>query len=159
MLKLLFVNEWTEENNFPLKTIEVDPLANENVARNDVKRCYYCKKAIMKAVFAESQKHGLEFVLDGTNCDDLGDYRPGMKAADEAGVRHPLLEAGLNKDEIRILADRWNLPNWNTPPSACLASRLPYGMRLSSERLKMVDKRRRVFTSAWLSWLSRALFR
>jgi uncharacterized protein len=62
-----------------------------------------------------------------------------MKAADEKGVRHPLLEAGLNKAEIRILADRWDLPNWNTPPSACLASRLPYGMRLSSGRLKMVD--------------------
>lgn len=94
----------------------------------------------MEVVFAESQKHGLEFVLDGTNCDDLGDYRPGMKAADEKGVRHPLLEAGLNKDEIRILADRWKLPNWNTPPSACLASRLPYGMRLNSKRLKMVDE-------------------
>lgn len=135
-----FVNEWTEKNNFPLKIIEVDPLANEDVVRNDIQRCYYCKKAIMEVVFAESQKHGLEFLLDGTNCDDLGDYRPGMKAADEAGVRHPLLEAGLNKDEIRILADRWKLPNWNTPPSACLASRLPYGMRLSCERLNMVDQ-------------------
>ncbi len=135
-----FVNEWTEVNNFPLKIIKADPLANEDVIRNDVQRCYYCKKAIMELVFAESKKHGLKYVLDGTNCDDLGDYRPGMKAADEKGVRHPLLEAGLNKAEIRILADRWNLPNWNTPPSACLASRLPYGMKLTSERLKMVDK-------------------
>ena len=135
-----FVNEWTAENNFPLKIIEVDPLANKDVARNDLERCYYCKKAIMEVVFAESEKNGLKYVLDGTNCDDLGDYRPGMKAADERGVRHPLLEAGLNKAEIRILADRWNLPNWNTPPSACLASRLPYGLKLTSERLAMVDK-------------------
>jgi len=135
-----FVNEWTEENNFPLKIIEFDPLANKDVVRNDLKRCYYCKKAIMEAVFAESRKRALNYVLDGTNSDDLGDYRPGMKAADEKGVRHPLLEAGLNKAEIRILADRWKLPNWNTPPSACLASRLPYGMKLTSERLKMVDK-------------------
>ena len=134
-----FVNDWVEENNFPLKIVKVNPLANEDVARNDIERCYHCKKAIMDIVFAESEKGWLEYVLDGTNCDDLGDYRPGMKAADERGVRHPLLEAGLNKAEIRILADRWNLPNWNTPPSACLASRLPYGMELSSERLKMVD--------------------
>ncbi len=135
-----FVKEWTETNKFPLKIIEADPLANKDVVRNDLRRCYYCKKAIMDLVFAESQKHGLEYVLDGTNSDDLGDYRPGMKAADERGVRHPLLEAGLNKAEIRILADRWKLPNWNTPPSACLASRLPYGMKLTSDRLKMVDK-------------------
>ena len=134
-----FVKEWTEANNFPLKIIEAEPLTNKDVVRNDIKRCYYCKKAIMELVFAESQKHGLKYVLDGTNSDDLGDYRPGMKAADEKGVRHPLLEAGLNKAEIRILADRWNLPNWNTPPSACLASRLPYGMKLTSKRLKMVD--------------------
>lgn len=135
-----FVNEWTEENKFPLKIVKVNPLANKDVVRNDMKRCYYCKKAIMEVVFAESEKRGLAYVLDGTNCDDLGDYRPGMKAADEQGVRHPLLEVGLNKAEIRILADRWGLPNWNTPPSACLASRLPYGMKLTSERLEMVDK-------------------
>jgi len=135
-----FVNEWTEKNNFPLEIIKVDPLANKDVARNDIERCYYCKKAIMEVVFEQSKKHGLEYVLDGTNCDDLGDYRPGMKATDEKGVRHPLLEAGLNKAEIRILADLWDLPNWNTPASACLASRLPYGMELSSERLRMVDE-------------------
>ena len=135
-----FVHEWIEENNFPLKIVEVDPLANKDVERNDIKRCYYCKKAIMNEVFVVKEKHALEYVADGTNCDDLGDYRPGMEAADERGVRHPLLEAGLNKAEIRILADRWGLPNWNTPPSACLASRLPYGMKLTSERLRMVDE-------------------
>jgi len=139
-VETVFVNEWTAENNFPLKIVEVDPLANKDVVRNDLNRCYYCKKAIMEVVFAESEKNGLKYVLDGTNCDDLGDYRPGMKAADERGVRHPLLEAGLNKAEIRILADHWNLPNWNTPASACLASRLPYGMKLTSERLRMVDR-------------------
>ena len=135
-----FVKEWTETNKLPLKIIDADPLTHEDVVRNDVRRCYYCKKVIMDLVFAESQKHNLKYVLDGTNCDDLGDYRPGMQAADEKGVRHPLLEAGLNKAEIRILADRWNLPNWNTPPSACLASRLPYGMKLTAKRLKMVDE-------------------
>ena len=139
-IETAFANEWTETNNFPLKIIEADPLTNKDVVRNDLKRCYYCKKAIMEVVFAESEKNKLKYVLDGTNCDDLGDYRPGMKAADERGVRHPLLEAGLNKAEIRILADRWKLPNWNIPPSACLASRLPYGMKLTSERLAMVDK-------------------
>ena len=139
-VETVFVNEWTAGNNFPLKIVEVDSLADKDVVRNDLKRCYYCKKAIMKVVFAESEKKSLKYVLDGTNCDDLGDYRPGMKAADERGVRHPLLEAGLNKTEIRILADRWKLPNWNTPPSACLASRLPYGLKLTSERLLMVDK-------------------
>ncbi len=135
-----FVNEWSAENNFPLKIIKVDPLTNEDIVRNDFERCYYCKKAIMDVVFAESEKAGLKYVLDGMNSDDLDDYRPGARAANERGVRHPLLEAKLNKAEIRILAERWNMPNWNTPPSACLASRLPYGMKLTSARLKMVDR-------------------
>jgi uncharacterized protein len=135
-----FVHEWTAANALPLKLIEFDPLADEDIAGNSPERCYYCKKALMNAVFAEAEKAGLKYVADGMNCDDLDDYRPGTRAADERGVRHPLLEAGLSKSEIRILAERRNLPNWDMPPSACLASRLPYGMRLSSERLRMVDK-------------------
>ena len=135
-----FVDGWTAENKLPLKIIEVDPLANEDVARNDMERCYYCKKAILEVVFAEAEKNGFKYIADGLNRDDLDDYRPGIRATDERGVRHPLLEAGLNKAEIRILAKRWNMPNWNTLPSACLASRLPYGLKLTSERLQMVDK-------------------
>lgn len=135
-----FVREWTAANNFPVKIIEIDPLNNEDVVRNDMERCYYCKKAIMEIIFAEAEKAGLKYVLDGMNLNDLDDYRPGIRAADEKGVRHPLLEAGLNKAEIRKLAADWKLPNWNTPPSACLASRLPYGMKLTSKRLRMVDE-------------------
>lgn len=136
----VFVDNWTAENKLPLKIIEIDPLANKDIARNDMERCYYCKKAILEVVFAEAEKNDLKHILDGLNRDDLDDYRPGILATDERGVRHPLLEAGLHKAEIRILAQRWNMPNWNTLPSACLASRLPYGLKLTSERLRMVDK-------------------
>ncbi|MDD5698050.1 MAG: ATP-dependent sacrificial sulfur transferase LarE [Victivallaceae bacterium] len=135
-----FVETWTAANGLPLKIITAAPLANEAVVRNDPQRCYFCKKAIMELVFAEAEKNGLKHVLDGINRDDLDDYRPGNRAADEYGVRHPLLEAGLDKAEIRILAQRWKLPNWDTPPSACLASRLPYGTKLTSERLVQVDR-------------------
>lgn len=135
-----FVREWAAANGLPLKIIEFDPLADADIARNSRERCYYCKKALLQAVFAEAEKAGLQYVADGMNGDDLEDYRPGIRAAAEKGVRHPLLEAGLSKAEIRVSAERWKLPNWNLPPSACLASRLPYGMRLTSERLEMADR-------------------
>ncbi|MDD5597335.1 MAG: ATP-dependent sacrificial sulfur transferase LarE [Victivallaceae bacterium] len=135
-----FVNAWAAENGLPLKVVEFDPLADDDIAGNGPERCYYCKKALLNIVCSEAEKAGLKYVVDGMNADDLGDYRPGTRAADEKGVRHPLLEAGLNKAEIRILAERRRLPNWNMPPSACLASRLPCGMRLTSERLRMVDR-------------------
>jgi uncharacterized protein len=135
-----FVDSWTKENGLPVKIMELDPFQNEDVVRNDPQRCYYCKKFIMESVFAEAEKDGFNYVADGLNKDDLDDYRPGTKAADEKGVRHPLLEAGLNKSEIRILSDRWGIPNWNTPASACLASRLPYGTPLDSEILAMIDR-------------------
>ena len=135
-----FVEKWTVENKLPLKIIEADPLTNPDVVRNDMERCYFCKKSILEEVFAEAEKSGFKYVLDGLNRDDLDDYRPGIRATDEKGVRHPLLEAGFSKDEIRILAQRWNMPNWDLLPSACLASRLPYGLELNSERLAMVDE-------------------
>ena len=135
-----FAREWTKSHKLPVEFVEIDPLREEDVVRNDVNRCYYCKKVITRVITEAAKAKGLAYVLDGLNCDDLDDYRPGTKAADEIGVRHPLLEAGLNKAEIRILSERWELPNWNTPPSACLASRLPYGMKITVERLRMVDE-------------------
>ncbi|MFA6715496.1 MAG: ATP-dependent sacrificial sulfur transferase LarE [Victivallaceae bacterium] len=135
-----FVNAWAAENSLPLKVIKFDPFADENIVANGPERCYYCKRALLDIVCAEAERAGLKYVVDGMNADDLDDYRPGTRAADEKGVRHPLLEAGLNKSEIRILAERRQLPNWNMPPSACLATRLPCGMRLTPERLRMADK-------------------
>jgi uncharacterized protein len=135
-----FAREWTELHKLPIEFVKLDPLNEENVVRNDFDRCYYCKKIITRAIAEAAKSRGLAYVLDGLNCDDLDDYRPGTKAADEIGVRHPLLEAGLNKSDIRVLSERWKLPNWNTPPSACLASRLPYGMKITVERLRMIDE-------------------
>src|SRR5690606_3399220 len=84
-------------------------------------------------------ERGLAVVLDGSNADDIGDHRPGMKAARERGVRSPLLEAGLTKAEIRELSHRLGLPTWDQPAAPCLASRIPYGLAVTPERLRQVE--------------------
>ena len=94
----------------------------------------------MSSVIAEAHKRGIETVADGTNTDDFDDYRPGLKAAKELDVRHPLAEAGFDKKTIRSFARKYRLPNWNKPASACLASRIPYGTALELKKLKMVEK-------------------
>lgn len=134
-----FAEEWAAANGFLLKILAIDLLKHETVVRNDFNRCYYCKTVMIQAVAEAAAANSLALVADGLNCDDLDDYRPGTRAADENGVRHPLLEADLNKAEIRELAARWQLPNRNALPSACLASRLPFGMRITAERLRMIE--------------------
>ncbi|MDR3122827.1 MAG: ATP-dependent sacrificial sulfur transferase LarE, partial [Treponema sp.] len=100
---------------------------DEEVAANPRNRCYHCKKLEFGAIRAAAEKRGIHVVLDGSNLDDLGDYRPGLKALEELGVLSPLREAGLRKDDIRALSRRFELPTWDKPAFACLASRIPYG--------------------------------
>jgi uncharacterized protein len=102
-------------------------------------RCYVCKKDVLGEVFRIAAELGVREVAHGVNVDDLGDYRPGLKAAEEMGVRAPLLEAGLTKAEIRALSRRMRLPTWNKPSMACLASRIPYGTPITTESLKTVE--------------------
>jgi uncharacterized protein len=107
---------------------------------NSPRRCYHCKQELFRKCREEATKLGLRHVADGANFDDRGDYRPGMQAGRELGVRSPLLEAGFTKEDIREVSRRLGLPTWNKPSLACLASRFPYGTKISPARLKQVGR-------------------
>lgn len=119
---------------------DVDVLSIDGVAENPKDRCYLCKKALFQGFLDTAAGEGLSVVAEGSNVDDEGDYRPGMKAIAELGVKSPLRAAGLGKQEIRDLSREFDLPTWNKPSFACLASRIPYGERLTSQKLRMVDE-------------------
>ena len=122
------------------RIVDSNELEIENFAENSPKRCYYCKSELFKICRDSAKELGLAFVADGTNTDDLTDYRPGMKAAKELGVRSPLVEAGLAKAEIRELGKYLGVSTWDKPALACLSSRFPYGTRITEERLKKVKE-------------------
>ena len=121
------------------ENVESNELEIPGFADNPVDRCYYCKSELFVEVRQVARKYDIDAVADGTNLDDLNDYRPGRRAAKECGVLSPLLEAGLNKDDIRILSKKLKLPTWDKPAFACLASRFPYGSRITEEKLQAVD--------------------
>jgi pyridinium-3,5-biscarboxylic acid mononucleotide sulfurtransferase len=116
------------------------PEIEEVVAVNPKDRCYHCKKREFASIAAAARKEGVSLVLDGTNVDDEGDYRPGMRAIAELGVASPLREAGLGKEEIRELSRRSSLPTSEKPAFACLASRIPYGERIDAAKLGRIEK-------------------
>ncbi len=107
---------------------------------NSSDRCYHCKKALSQKLLAIAEEMGISHVAHGANMDDLGDFRPGFKAAVQAGLLAPLMEAGLQKTEIRFLAKERGLPQWDKPAMACLASRIPYGDAITERTLHMVDR-------------------
>lgn len=117
-----------------------DPKIEDAVAANPADRCYHCKKIEFGNILAAAKAHGVACVLDGSNLDDLGDYRPGLRALEELGIASPLREAGLSKAEVRELSRRLGLPTWDKPAFACLASRIPYGERIDAEKLARVEK-------------------
>lgn len=106
---------------------------------NPPERCYVCKKSRFGDLTQLAVEKGFNFVVDGENVDDSGDFRPGMRATRELGVRSPLSEAGLSKSEIRFLSKWLDLPTWDKPSYACLASRIPYGARITEEKLRQLD--------------------
>lgn len=106
---------------------------------NPPDRCYYCKKELFGKLRRIADGEGIKYILDGSNHDDLRDYRPGMKATKEFGVRSPLMESGLKKDDIRKLSKNLQLDTWDKPSFACLSSRFPYGKEITKEKLRMVD--------------------
>ncbi|MDR1766713.1 MAG: ATP-dependent sacrificial sulfur transferase LarE [Lachnospiraceae bacterium] len=120
-------------------TIVSEELDIEGYAKNPVDRCYYCKKELFSKIRAIAEENGIAFIADGSNVDDLGDYRPGLKAVAELSVRSPLREAGLTKSEIRLLSKEMGLPTWNKPAFACLSSRFPYGHEITRGKLSMVE--------------------
>lgn len=107
---------------------------------NTQQRCYFCKTETFDLAFEFAGQIGFRAVIDGTNADDVGDHRPGRKAAREHGIRSPLLEAGLTKAEIRALSRQAGLPSWDKPALACLASRIPYGTPVSVAALKQIER-------------------
>ncbi len=120
--------------------VESHETEDERYLANPTNRCYFCKIKTYEDINAYTQKYGYEQIIDGTNADDVGDHRPGRRAAREHGIRSPLQEVGLTKAEIRELAQKLNLPNWDKPAAACLSSRIPYGSLISIEILGQVER-------------------
>jgi uncharacterized protein len=120
--------------------IKTQELANPKFVNNPRDRCYWCKRELFAKLMTIARNNNLKYVLDGTNYDDSDDFRPGIKAARELGIRSPLKEAGFIKEEVRLLSKRLGLPTWNKPTFACLASRFPYGTKITKEGLIRVEK-------------------
>ena len=120
-----------------IRTREID---NPHYARNAEDRCYHCKSELFHRLLPLAASEGLAHVAYGLIVDDLSDYRPGHRAADEAGVRAPLVEAGLGKEDIRALSRELGLPTWDLPASPCLSSRVPYGTAVTPEALRRIDR-------------------
>ncbi len=120
------------------RVIHTEELAIQHFADNPPERCYYCKTELFEKLLGIAREEGLAAVADGSNVDDADDYRPGMRAAAELGVRSPLREAGLTKADIRELSKELGLTTWNKPSFACLASRFPYGDQITAGKLQQV---------------------
>jgi uncharacterized protein len=118
-----------------VRTTELD---DECFTSNPRRRCYFCKKELVARMRAVADEAGMAVLADGANRDDLGDERPGLEAAAEAGVRHPLIDAGLDKAAVRALSRALGLPTWDKPQQACLASRIPYGSAITRDKLRQI---------------------
>lgn len=132
--------ELAEELGLNLVRMPVEALSVPEVRENGCERCYYCKKALFSKLVDLAKEHGLQWVCDGSNLDDSDAYRPGSKAIAELGVRSPLKELELTKEQIRAISRDIGLPTWNKPSFACLASRIPYGTPLTEETLSKIEK-------------------
>ncbi len=117
------------------QVIETDEMVNPQFVANTPDRCYFCKQELFQKLEEIASNEGIKWIADGTNLDDLTDYRPGRRACQESGIKSPLLEAGLTKEEIRILSRQKDLPTWDKPASPCLASRIPYGTPVTQDIL------------------------
>jgi uncharacterized protein len=124
----------------PWFEVSTDELSDPRYAANPSNRCYFCKSELWTRLRAVADERGFRTIADGANADDAGDHRPGAAAGAEQGVRSPLLEAGLTKAEIRAWSRELGLPTWDQPAAPCLASRIPYGLAVTEERLRQVER-------------------
>jgi uncharacterized protein len=131
---------FTKANGIVHRVVDSEELEIEGFCQNPVNRCYLCKHELFSKMKAIAEQEGLREVVEGSNMDDMGDYRPGLEAIRELGVKSPLRHAELTKDEIRQLSKELGLPTWEKQSFACLSSRFPYGESITAEKLKMVDQ-------------------
>ncbi|HEY0025140.1 MAG TPA: ATP-dependent sacrificial sulfur transferase LarE [Longimicrobium sp.] len=132
--------EVAERFGIPWLELETREMDDSRYAANPSNRCYFCKSELWTRLADLAAERGFGAVLDGSNADDVGDHRPGAVAATENAVRSPLLEAGLTKDEIRAWSRELGLPTWDQPAAPCLASRIPYGLSVTPERLRQIEQ-------------------
>ncbi|HCU22737.1 MAG TPA: ATP-dependent sacrificial sulfur transferase LarE [Candidatus Atribacteria bacterium] len=126
--------------NLPLIVQEINLLQYSSIIRNQPNRCYFCKKILFETIQEVANQKNFQFITEGSNTDDLNDFRPGIKAIQEMGIKSPLVDAGFTKEEIRQLSKEKNLPTWNKPSFSCLATRIPFGTTISSEHLDRIEK-------------------
>ncbi len=134
-----YAKNFAEKYKAHIIYLKADEYSIKEFVENSKDRCYFCKHAIFTKIIEESKKKGFNIICDGTNYDDLNDYRPGLRALKELNVKSPLKEAKLSKNEIRELSKKINIETWKKPSAACLASRVPYGTKISPEIMKKVE--------------------
>ncbi len=132
--------EFCEKEGIRQVIVSADVLQTEGIAQNPKNRCYLCKRVLFQKILQAAEENGAAYVAEGSNMDDLGDYRPGLQAIAELGIKSPLREAGLTKQEIRAYSKELGLPTWKKPSYACLASRFVYGEEITEKKLSMVDR-------------------
>ncbi len=135
---ILLAREIANKFSFNYREIEYNELDIENYAKNSINRCYFCKSELYERLQEIAEKENYNFILDGANLDDLGDYRPGRLAASEKKIKSPLIECGFTKKNVREAAKFLGLPNYDKPAAPCLSSRIPYGTEINREALRMI---------------------
>lgn len=132
--------KFCRENSIRQIKVTVDEFSIDGFKENPKDRCYICKKALFSQIISEAEKLGISTIVEGSNKDDEGDYRPGMVAIAELSVKSPLREAELTKNEIRLLSKELNLSTWDKPSFACLSTRIPYGEEITPQKLSAIEK-------------------
>ncbi|MFB3902967.1 MAG: ATP-dependent sacrificial sulfur transferase LarE [Acidobacteriota bacterium] len=134
------VKEFVARHGLNHVVIDTREMENPSYTTNPSNRCYFCKSELFAYLNRLREEWGVEVVFDGSNRDDVGDYRPGRQAAGEQSVVSPFIEVGLNKQEIRALSKKWGLATWDMPAMPCLSSRFPYGVEITEAKLRQVDR-------------------
>lgn len=134
------VKDFVAENNIKHFFLKYEELDDENFKKNPVNRCYYCKSMLFTEIKKLADQHNINVIVEGSNFSDMNDHRPGMIAAREMGVKSPLKECELSKDEIRFLSKSLGLKTWDKPEMACLSSRVPTGQIITVEKLSMIER-------------------
>ena len=138
--------EFCKDHGIEHVMFSFDPLQEEGYRQNSPDRCYFCKRIIFSEMIRIAGEHGIMYVAEGSNLDDLGDYRPGLRAINELSVKSPLMEAQMTKTDIRTISKAMGLPTWDKPAYACLASRFVYGEEITREKLRMIDQAEQFLT-------------